>query len=195
MEKFQGKECNVILVSTVRSYPKLTAHKQQVTIGFVDNEKVRSIAKTHNNWKAIFVQDFRCILHAPFRMLSSFHACTTIQRHFFNTCTLTKTLSSEVQRSIDPSTSLTDCGRRPESLENWTNLEQVRTHWSNSLSSFVRTNTYRIPTCLIKSLLFVDSSITARKKGVTVALQCLMERKRKKKKMHCQMYTQSDFGN
>lgn len=42
VEKFQGKEFNAVLVSTVRSNPKLTVRKQQFTLGFVNNEKVRN---------------------------------------------------------------------------------------------------------------------------------------------------------
>lgn len=41
VEKFQGKEFNVILLSTVRSMPKVTTKKQQFTLGFVDDKKVR----------------------------------------------------------------------------------------------------------------------------------------------------------
>lgn len=41
VEKFQGKEFNVILLSSVRSMPKVTTKKQQFTLGFVDDKKVR----------------------------------------------------------------------------------------------------------------------------------------------------------
>lgn len=46
VEQFQGKEFNMILVSTVRSNPKLTAHNQQFTLGFVNNGKVRNITQS-----------------------------------------------------------------------------------------------------------------------------------------------------
>ncbi|KAM3617817.1 uncharacterized protein V6R79_011507 [Siganus canaliculatus] len=39
VEKFQGKEFNAVLVSAVRSIPKVTAEKQRITLGFVDDEK------------------------------------------------------------------------------------------------------------------------------------------------------------
>ncbi|KAK1898299.1 putative helicase mov-10-B.1 [Dissostichus eleginoides] len=65
VEKFQGKECNVILVSTVRSYPKLTAHKQQVTIGFVDNEKRFNVALTRAQALLIVVGDPRVLKTEP----------------------------------------------------------------------------------------------------------------------------------
>ncbi|XP_010764999.1 putative helicase mov-10-B.1 [Notothenia coriiceps] len=65
VEKFQGKECSVILVSTVRSYPKLTAHKQQVTIGFVDNEKRFNVALTRAQALLIVVGDPRVLKTEP----------------------------------------------------------------------------------------------------------------------------------
>ncbi|XP_033943961.1 putative helicase mov-10-B.1 isoform X1 [Pseudochaenichthys georgianus] len=65
VEKFQGKECNVILVSTVRSYPKLTAHKQQVSIGFVDNEKRFNVALTRAQALLIVVGDPRVLKTEP----------------------------------------------------------------------------------------------------------------------------------
>ncbi|KAK5923711.1 hypothetical protein CgunFtcFv8_000656 [Champsocephalus gunnari] len=65
VEKFQGKECNVILVSTVRSYPKLTAHKQQVTIGFVNNEKRFNVALTRAQALLIVVGDPRVLKTEP----------------------------------------------------------------------------------------------------------------------------------
>lgn len=39
----------MVILSTVRSFPKLTSHKQ-CTLGFIDNEKVRNITQTHKNF-------------------------------------------------------------------------------------------------------------------------------------------------
>ncbi|TKS77630.1 putative helicase mov-10-B.2 [Collichthys lucidus] len=91
VEQFQGREYTVILMSTVRSAPKLTSQNQRFTLGFVDNEKI-------TEKKVISMKLF--------------------------TCTLTETVPSEVQRGNDQSTSLTDCGWRPESFENRRSLEQ-----------------------------------------------------------------------
>ncbi|XP_044207560.1 putative helicase mov-10-B.1 isoform X1 [Thunnus albacares] len=61
VEKFQGKEFNVILVSTVRSNPKLTAHKQRFTLGFVNNEKRFNVAITRARAMLIVVGDPRVL--------------------------------------------------------------------------------------------------------------------------------------
>eukprot|EP00064_Thunnus_orientalis_P005544 superscaffoldBa00000547_g5558 len=61
VEKFQGKEFNVILVSTVRSNPKLTAHKQRFTLGFVNNEKRFNVAITRARALLIVVGDPRVL--------------------------------------------------------------------------------------------------------------------------------------
>ncbi|XP_035864328.1 putative helicase mov-10-B.1 isoform X1 [Sander lucioperca] len=61
VEQFQGKEFNVILVSTVRSNPKLTAHMQRFTIGFVDNEKRFNVAMTRARALLIVVGDPRVL--------------------------------------------------------------------------------------------------------------------------------------
>ncbi|XP_051280100.1 putative helicase mov-10-B.1 isoform X1 [Dicentrarchus labrax] len=61
VEQFQGKEFNVILMSTVRSTPKLTAHKQRFTIGFLDNEKRFNVALTRAQALLIVVGDPRVL--------------------------------------------------------------------------------------------------------------------------------------
>ncbi|XP_070766761.1 putative helicase mov-10-B.1 [Enoplosus armatus] len=61
VEQFQGKEFNVILVSTVRSNPKLTAHKQRFTLGFVGNEKRFNVAMTRARALLIVVGDPRVL--------------------------------------------------------------------------------------------------------------------------------------
>ncbi|XP_033181193.1 putative helicase mov-10-B.1 [Mastacembelus armatus] len=61
VEQFQGKEFNVILVSTVRSNPRLTADKQEFTLGFVNNEKRFNVALTRAQALLIVVGDPRVL--------------------------------------------------------------------------------------------------------------------------------------
>ncbi|XP_071332381.1 putative helicase mov-10-B.1 isoform X2 [Trachinotus anak] len=61
VEQFQGKEFNVILVSTARSNPKLTAHKERFTLGFVSNEKRFNVAMTRAQALLIVVGDPRAL--------------------------------------------------------------------------------------------------------------------------------------
>ncbi|XP_037629487.1 putative helicase mov-10-B.2 [Sebastes umbrosus] len=61
VEQFQGKEYNVILLSTVRSNPKLTAQMQKCTLGFVDNEKRFNVALTRARALLIVVGDPRVL--------------------------------------------------------------------------------------------------------------------------------------
>uniref|UniRef100_A0A8C4GF93 RNA helicase n=1 Tax=Dicentrarchus labrax TaxID=13489 RepID=A0A8C4GF93_DICLA len=78
VEQFQGKEFNVILMSTVRSTPKLTAHKQRFTIGFLDNEKRFNVALTRAQALLIVVGDPRltptCLILSPLFLDSSITA-------------------------------------------------------------------------------------------------------------------------
>lgn len=48
VETFQGKEFDVVLVSTVRSNPKLTDFNQNITLGFLSHEKVTTITFSFN---------------------------------------------------------------------------------------------------------------------------------------------------
>uniref|UniRef100_A0A3B4UM82 RNA helicase n=1 Tax=Seriola dumerili TaxID=41447 RepID=A0A3B4UM82_SERDU len=61
VEQFQGKEFNVILVSTVRSNPKLSAQKERFTLGFVSNEKRFNVAMTRAQALLIVVGDPRAL--------------------------------------------------------------------------------------------------------------------------------------
>ncbi|XP_069562717.1 putative helicase mov-10-B.2 [Brachyistius frenatus] len=61
VEKFQGKEFNVILVSAVRSNPKLTEHDQRFTLGFVSDEKRFNVAITRARALLIVVGDPRVL--------------------------------------------------------------------------------------------------------------------------------------
>ncbi|XP_029361308.1 putative helicase mov-10-B.2 [Echeneis naucrates] len=61
VEQFQGKEFKVILVSTVRSNPKLTAHKEKFSLGFVSNEKRFNVAVTRAQALLIVVGDPRAL--------------------------------------------------------------------------------------------------------------------------------------
>ncbi|XP_042346930.1 putative helicase mov-10-B.2 [Plectropomus leopardus] len=61
VEQFQGKEFNVILVSSVRSIPKMTAQKQHFTIGFVDSEKRFNVAMTRARALLIVIGDPRAL--------------------------------------------------------------------------------------------------------------------------------------
>uniref|UniRef100_A0A671W8F1 RNA helicase n=1 Tax=Sparus aurata TaxID=8175 RepID=A0A671W8F1_SPAAU len=60
VEQFQGKEFNVVILSTVRSFPKLTSHKQ-CTLGFIDNEKRFNVALTRARALLIVVGDPRIL--------------------------------------------------------------------------------------------------------------------------------------
>ncbi|XP_047426130.1 putative helicase mov-10-B.2 [Mugil cephalus] len=62
---FQGNEFNVILVSTVRSNPKMTAHKQRFTLGFVSNEKRFNVAMTRARDLLIVMGDPRLLKTDP----------------------------------------------------------------------------------------------------------------------------------
>ncbi|XP_059188712.1 putative helicase mov-10-B.2 [Centropristis striata] len=61
VEQFQGKEFNAILVSTVRSGPKMTANKPLFTLGFIDNEKRFNVAVTRARSLLIVVGDPRAL--------------------------------------------------------------------------------------------------------------------------------------
>ncbi|XP_040908395.1 putative helicase mov-10-B.1 [Toxotes jaculatrix] len=62
VEQFQGKEFNVILVSTVRSNPTLTACDQRFTLGFVTDEKRFNVAMTRAQALLIVVGDPRVLI-------------------------------------------------------------------------------------------------------------------------------------
>ncbi|GAA6222732.1 putative helicase mov-10-B.1 [Lates japonicus] len=61
VEQFQGKEFNVILVSAVRSNPKLTAQKQRFTLGFITNEKRFNVMMTRARSLLVVVGDPRVL--------------------------------------------------------------------------------------------------------------------------------------
>ncbi|XP_037547977.1 putative helicase mov-10-B.1 [Nematolebias whitei] len=61
VEKFQGKEFNVVLVSTVRSNPKLTDFNQNINLGFVSHEKRFNVAMTRARSLLIVVGDPRVL--------------------------------------------------------------------------------------------------------------------------------------
>ncbi|XP_037835264.1 putative helicase mov-10-B.1 [Kryptolebias marmoratus] len=61
VEAFQGKEFNVILVSTVRSNPKLTEPNQNITLGFLSHAKRFNVAMTRARSLLIVVGDPRLL--------------------------------------------------------------------------------------------------------------------------------------
>uniref|UniRef100_A0A4W6DDE0 RNA helicase n=1 Tax=Lates calcarifer TaxID=8187 RepID=A0A4W6DDE0_LATCA len=61
VEQFQSKEFNVILVSAVRSNPKLTAQKQRFTLGFITNEKRFNVMMTRARSLLVVVGDPRVL--------------------------------------------------------------------------------------------------------------------------------------
>ncbi|XP_041654672.1 putative helicase mov-10-B.1 [Cheilinus undulatus] len=65
VERFQGKEAQVILMSAVRSIPKLTDPKQRYSIGFVDSGKRFNVAMTRAQALLIVVGDPRILKIDP----------------------------------------------------------------------------------------------------------------------------------
>ncbi|CAJ1085149.1 putative helicase mov-10-B.1 [Xyrichtys novacula] len=61
VEKFQGKESQVIIVSTVRSHRKMTEKDQRFTLGFIRNEKRFNVAMTRAQALLIVVGDPRAL--------------------------------------------------------------------------------------------------------------------------------------
>ncbi|XP_034552700.1 putative helicase mov-10-B.1 [Notolabrus celidotus] len=61
VEAFQGKESQVILVSTVRSNLKMTEEDQRFTLGFVKNEKRFNVAMTRARALLIVIGDPRAL--------------------------------------------------------------------------------------------------------------------------------------
>ncbi|XP_013857827.1 putative helicase mov-10-B.1 [Austrofundulus limnaeus] len=61
VEAFQGKEFNVILLSTVRRNPKLTEYNENINLGFLSNEKRFNVALTRARALLIVVGDPRLL--------------------------------------------------------------------------------------------------------------------------------------